>query len=311
MASCCARQQVGGIPTVGVLWHAGSPEGEAPFFGALLEGFKGLGYVDGQNIRLVHRFPNEIPENFRSMVAELVALNVDVFVSVAPASFYAKDAVGAIPHVFLFVPDPVGSKFVESLARPGGNATGLSGFTTGLTGKRVQLMREAVPGLTSLGLLVNPAIQVARTIIEEAQAAAVDLRVSLQIFEATTLDGLERAFDAMARAGVQGLTVSPQALFFVGRAMLSKLALDRRLPTSVHARELMDAGAFMSYGPSLAAIVPRVPSYVDRILKGAKPAELPVEQPTRFELVINMRTAKAIGVDVLPMLLARADEVIE
>jgi putative ABC transport system substrate-binding protein len=204
VAPLAARgQQIGKVPTIGVLWHAGSPEEEEPFYTAMLEGFRDLGYVDGQNLRLEHRFPNEVPEQFKRMVAELVALNVDVLVSVAPASFYAKGATGTIPHVFIFVPDPVGMGFVESLSHPGGNATGLSLLFVGVTGKRVQLLHEVLPSLSSVGLLVNPTVVAsARQYIVEAQAAADTERLALQIFEARSLDDLAGAFDSMTRANI-------------------------------------------------------------------------------------------------------------
>jgi putative ABC transport system substrate-binding protein len=245
------------------------------------------------------------------MVAELVALKVDVFVSITPASFYAKDATGAIPHVFVMVPDPVGSKFVNSLARPGGNATGVSMLLVGMSEKRLQLMHEAFPGLSSVGLLINPMIAAARSYIEETQAAATERGLALQVFEAPSLGELERAFDAMSSAGIQALIVGAAGLFYQGRAIIAKLAIAHRLPICVWSREVMDAGVLLSYGPSLAAMVRRAPTYVDRILKGAKPSELPVEQPTKIELLINLKTAKAYGIDVPQTLLARADEVIE
>ena len=306
-------QQTGKIPTVGVLWHAGSAEEEEPFFGALRAGFKDLGYIEGQNIRLEHRFPNEVPDRFKSMIAELVALNVDVLVSIAPASFYAKDATGAIPHVFVMVPDPVGSKFVDSLARPGGNATGLSLLSAGLIRKRLQFMHEAIPGLSSVGFLVNPTIGApARAYIEEAQAAATEIGLALRTFEARSLDELDRAFDAMSSARIQALIVGPQGLFYQGRPIIAKLAIAHRLPICVWSREVMDAGgAVLSYGPSMAAIVRRAPTYVDKILKGAKPSDIPVEQPTKIELLINLQMAKAFGIEVSQSLLARADEVID
>ncbi|HTS94700.1 MAG TPA: ABC transporter substrate-binding protein [Stellaceae bacterium] len=306
-------QETGKIPTIGVLWHAGSAEEEEPFFGALRAGFKDLGYIEGQNIRLEHRFPNEVPDRFKSMIAELVALNVDVFVSITPASYYARDATGAIPHVFVMVPDPVGMKFVESLARPGGNATGLSILATGLTRKRLQFMHEVMPGLSSVGLLVNPMVAAsARASTEEAQVAAAEIGLPLRIFEAGSLDELEGAFDAMSSAGIRGLIIAAGGLFYQGRAIIAKLAISHRLPICVWSREVMDAGgALLSYGPSLAAVVRRAPTYVDKILKGAKPSEIPVEQPTKIELLINLNMAKAFGIEVPQSLLARADEVIE
>ncbi|HVM79690.1 MAG TPA: ABC transporter substrate-binding protein [Stellaceae bacterium] len=304
-------QQPGKVPTIGVLWHAGSPEEEEPFFSALRHGFKDLGYIEGQNIRLEHRFPNEVPERFKSMLADLVALHVDVIVSVTPASYYAKDATGTIPHVFVFVPDPVGLKFVESLSHPGGNATGLSLFMVGLTGKRVQLLHDVLPGFSSFGFLVNPNPSVSG-LIAETQAAAKAEGLTLQTFEARSLDDLEGAFDSMTRAGIQALVVAAQGLFYQGQKLIGKLALAHRLPISVGSREFMEGdGAFMAYGPSLAAIMRRAPVYVDKILSGAKPSEIPVEQPTKFELLFNLKVAKSLGINVPPTMLAAANEVIE
>jgi putative tryptophan/tyrosine transport system substrate-binding protein len=307
-----ARAASKDIPTVGVLWHAGSAEEEEPFFSALREGFKDLGYIEGKNIRLEDRFPNEVPERFKSMLAELVALDVDVIVSVAPASLYARDATGTIPHVFVFVPDAVGLKFVNSLARPGGIATGLSVPMFGLTRKRVQLTNDAIPGLASIGLLVDPLLVASTQATKaEAQAAATEIGLSLQTFEASSLDELEGAFNSMTRASMQALVVNGTGLFYKHRANIAKLAMAHRLPTTVWAREAMEPGFLMSYGASLTAIVKRAPTYVDRILKGEKPADIPVEEPTRYEFVVNAKLAKAFGIEVPAIVLARADEVIE
>jgi putative ABC transport system substrate-binding protein len=299
------------VPTIGVLWHAGSAEEEQPFFGALQQGFKDLGYIEGQNIRLEHRFPNEVPDRFRAMVAELVALKVDVFVSMSPASNYAKGATGTIPHVFMCVPDPVGQGFVDSLARPGRNATGLSLLAVGLIQKRFQLLRQALPLASSMGLLIDPTTLASRGFTDETKAAAVAAGSTLQIFEAQSAGGLGEAFDAMTRAGIQGLLIGGSGFFYQQRSAIAKLALSHRLPTSVWGRETMGPETFMSLGASLAAIVRRAPIYVDKILKGAAPSDLPVEQPTKFELIINLRTAKALGIDVPQMLIAQTDELIE
>jgi putative tryptophan/tyrosine transport system substrate-binding protein len=300
-------QQSTKMPTVGVLWHAGSAEEEATFFGPLLEGFKNLGYVDGENIRLEHRFPNELPDRFRSMTAELVALKVDVIVTVGPAAYYAKGLTGTIPHVFVYVLDAVADGFVESLARPGGYATGLTFTSADLTKKRVQLLHEAVPG-TLFGFLV-PNITYWRPVIDQTQAAAAELGLTLQAFQAASLGELDGAFDAMSRAGIEGLIHAEGGQ--ARRAAVGKLASAHRLPMTVPAREFMAPGALMSYGPRMTAIIRRAPVYVDKILKGAKPSELPVEQPTNFELIIDLRVAKALGIDVPQMLIAQADEVIE
>lgn len=297
---------------IGVLWHAANAEEEAPYFKALLEGFRDLGYVEGRNIVFEHRFPNEIPERFASMAAELVSLNVDVLVGVgANASPYAKRATAKIPVVFMYVPDPVASKLVDSLARPGGNATGLTNLSVGLSGKRVQFLKDAVPKLARVGLLVNPNAQITRLYVEETRAAADKLRLTIQVFEARSLDELARAFDEMARAGMQALAINADGLFFQGRATIARLALARRLPLCVWSRETLVAGALMSYGPDQIVISRRVAVFVDKILKGARPAELPVEQPSRFEFLINLKTARQLGLKVPRDLLVQASEVIE
>lgn len=307
-----AQQQTKKLPRIGVLWHAASAEQEMPYFGGLIEGFKNLGYVDGRNISLEHRFPNESPEKFASMAAELVAAKVDVLVGVgASSSNYVKNATATIPVVFMYVPDPVRSKLVESLGRPGGNTTGLTNSAAELTAKRYQLLKELVPGLSRVAFLVNPNAQITSVYIAEAQAAATKLGLTNHVFEARTLDELERVFDAMRKARMQALAINAEGLFFVGRAKIAKLALERRLPLCVWSRETLEAGALLSYGPDQVAIARGVAGIVDKILKGTKPADIPVEQPTKFEFLINGKTAKALGVKIPQLLLVHADEVIK
>jgi putative ABC transport system substrate-binding protein len=307
-----AQQPAKKIPRIGVLWHAGSAEEEGPYFRALLEGFRGLGYVEGRNITLEHRFPNEMPERFKSMAVELVSLNVDVLVCVGNNTApYGKNATKTIPVVFILVNDPIGSNLVDSFARPSGNVTGLSSSSFELIGKRLQILKEIIPGLRRVAQLVNPNAQQSRRHIEVTRTAAVELGLTIQTFEARSLVDLEPAFDAMARAGMQAVTVNPEGLAFQGRAIIAKLALARRLALCTYSRETFEPGALMSYGTDQVAICRRVAVYVDKILKGAKPSDLPVEQPTRFEYLINLKTAKAIGIEVSPLLLTRADEVIE
>jgi putative tryptophan/tyrosine transport system substrate-binding protein len=310
---CVGHAQQGlKIPTVGVLWHAANAEEEGPYFRALLEGFRELGYVDGLNIKFEHRFPNEMPERFRSMAAELVSLNVGVLVSVGNvASPYAKNATTTIPIVFTLVADPVGMKLVESFARPGGNVTRLSTYSSDIVGRRLQLLKETIPGLTRFAQFVNPNAQSSRLHIEMTRAAAAELGLTVQTFEARSLDELERAFDAMAAAGVQAVTVNPEGLPFQGRALIAKLALARRLALCAYSRETFEPGALMSYGTDQIAVCRRAALYVDKILKGTKPGGLPVEGPTKFEFLINLKTAKALGIEVPPIILTRADEVIE
>jgi ABC-type uncharacterized transport system substrate-binding protein len=299
-------------PRVGVLWHAANAEEEGPYFKALVEGFAALGYVDGHTITLHHRFPNETPELFQRMAADLVALKSDVLVSVGNvASPYARNATETIPVVFILVADPIGSKLVDSLARPSGNVTGLTNFVSEVVGRRLQLLKELIPELSRVGQLVNPNAAAARLNIELTRAAASRLGFAVQLFEARSVEELERAFDAMAAAGVQAVTVNPEGLAFQARELIAKLALARRLALCAYSRETFEPGAFMSYGTDHLAICRRAAVYVDRILKGTKPSDLPVEGPTKFEFLINLKTARAIGLDLPPMLLARADEVIE
>jgi putative tryptophan/tyrosine transport system substrate-binding protein len=300
------------VPKVGVLWHAGSAEEEGALFSALVEGFRALGYIDGQTVVLEHRFPNEMPERFTSMAAELVSLNVDVIVSSGNnAAFYAKKATNSIPLVLMFISDPVGAKLVDNLARPGGNATGLSFFTSELIGKRLQLLKEVVPELSRIAQLVNPLAQISRLYTDLTQTAAAQLGLTVERFEARSRDELEPAFEGMARAGMQALVTNADGLAYAQRELIGRLALKTRLPAAVFMRETLASGTLLSYGVDSLAICRRAAAYVDKILKGTKPGELPVEQPTKFELLINLKTAKALGITVPPLLLSQADEVIE
>ena len=299
------------IPRVGYLWHAGSPQEEVPYFGALQEGFARLGYADGRNIKLEHRFPNETPERFKSMAAELVSLNVDVLMGGAVASPYLRDATTKIPIVFMFVPDPVGMKLVQSIARPGGNITGLSNFGRDVAGKRLQLLREIVPGLSHVALLINSDQQTTPVFIEVMGAAADQLGLVLQTFDARSLQEIEPAFDAMTRAGMQAVTPVQGGLFYQARTFIPKLAIARRLPMLAYSRETFEYGALVSYAADQVEMCRRSAVYADKILKGAKPGDLPVEQPTKFEFLINLKTAKALGLDVPVHLQQIADEVIE
>jgi len=304
-------QQAEKIPTIGVLWHAGSAEQEAPYFNAVIEGFKGLGYVEGRNIRFEHRFPNDTPDRFRSLAAELVSLKVDVIVTWGGAAApYARDATMTIPIVFGLDVDPVGNKLVASFARPGGNITGFTNFLPDLAQKRLQYLKEVVPGMSRVGLLAPLADRHLSLFVSEITEGAHRLGLTLQTFDVQSLSDLDQAFDAMDRSGIQG--VIPQGgLMFQGKAIIAKLALTHHLPICVWSKESLEVGALMSYGPDYIAIAHRVGTYVDKILKGAKPADLPVEQPTKVQLLLNSKTAKALGIDFPPHLLATADEVIE
>ena len=304
-------QQAGKVPTVGHLWHAGSAKEEEPYFTALREGFAKLGYIDGRNFKLIHRFPNEVPDAFRSMAAELVAMNVDVLMGGGFGAVYLRQATSTIPIVFMFVADPVGIKLVQSLARPGGNATGVSNFGRDIAGKRLQILKELVPGLSRVGLLINSNLPATRMYVDVTKEGADRLRLELQTFDARTLDEMEPAFDAMSKAGMQAVVVAQGGTAFQARAIIPKLALDRRLPLCAYSRETFEPGALVSYGPSNLEAIYRSAVYVDKILKGAKPSEIPVEQPTQFELLINLKTASALGLNVPLHLQQIANEVVD
>jgi putative tryptophan/tyrosine transport system substrate-binding protein len=300
------------VPRIGVLWHAGSAAEEGRYYTGLVDGLRGLGYLDGISIILEHRFPNEMPERFRNMAAELVSLDVDVLVSVgSQTAFYARDATKMIPIVFILVPDPVGSKFVMSLARPGGNATGLTHFAADLIGKRLEFLRETSPGLARVALLVNPDTEVVRLYTNVTDSIAQKLGLSNHTFSARSRDELEPAFDAMVKMGMQAVTINSEGLAYQQREFIAQLAIARRLPLSVWSRETLEAGALMSYGADQPAMCRRAAAFVDKILKGAKPADIPVEEPANIEFLLNKKTAKALGLTFPHTLLAAATEVIE
>jgi putative tryptophan/tyrosine transport system substrate-binding protein len=272
-----------------------------------------MGYVEGQNVVLKNRFPAEVPERFVSLAAELAALKVNVLVAInRMAALAPQRATTTIPIVFVAVPDPVGSKLVASLAHPGGNVTGVSNFALDLTAKRLEFLKRTVEDISRVALLVNPNDRdMARRYTEEYQAAADKLGVFLLPMEITTRGDLAPAFANMRDEGVNGVIVSQDGLFYVSGKDIADLALQHQLPAIVYSRETVQAGALLSFGPSNYAIFRRAGVYVDKILKGAKPADLPVEQPTRFEFIVNLKTAEALGIKVPPTLLAVADEVIE
>ena len=298
-------------PKVGVLWHAGSAEEEKIPLGGLVEGFRNLGYVDGKNIVLEHRFPNEQPERFFSLAAELVQIKVDVLIAVTrQAAVAAQRATTTIPTVFIAVPDPIGSGLVASLARPGGDITGLTNMAVELVPKRVEVLKEAIPKLSRMALLVNAGS--ARRYLEVAQSAARPLGVTVQPVEIRTPPDIERAFSLVTQSRLQGVCLTSDGLIYVEQERLAQLALERNLPLIGYTREMTRwTGMLMTYGASNVALFSRAAYFVDKILKGAKPGDLPVEQPTKFELVVNLKTAKALGLTIPQSLLQRADQVIE
>jgi putative ABC transport system substrate-binding protein len=307
-------QQPKTAPRIGILWHAGTAEEEDAlgFRPAILTSFADLGYVSGKSAIFEERYANEEAERFHSLAAELVRLPVDVLVAVTlPSATAAQRATSTIPVVFVGPSDPVGLKLVASLARPGGNLTGLSTLATDLTAKRVELLKEAVPAVSHVAFIYDPAVANHKIEVSESQTAAARLALSLEAFEARSADELERVFTQLARRNFGAVILGVSPVISREKKRISDLALAHRLPVMSWTDPFVAAGALMSYGPDWPALFRAVPPYVDKILKGDKPAEMPVAQPTKFYLAFNLKTAKMIGIDVPPTMLTRADRVIE
>ncbi len=282
---------------------------------AFRQGLRDLGYVDGQNLVIEYRDAEGKFERLPALAAELVALKVDVILAAGePHARAAKQATTTLPIVFVFAPDPVTSGLVTSLARPGGNVTGSSALTPELVGKRLELLTQVVPGVSRVAVLWQPGAYGERTekdVLKGAEVVARALGVRLQFVEARGPADIDRAFSEMTRARAGALTVLSTPMFIIERRRLVDLAAKNRLPALYPTRDSVDAGGLMSYGPNLADSFRRAATYVDKILKGAKPADLPVEQPTKFDLVINMKTAKALGLTIPPSVRERADDIVK
>jgi putative tryptophan/tyrosine transport system substrate-binding protein len=303
-------------PNVRAIGFLGPPPSAGGLVQAFQQGLRDLGYVEGQNIRIEYRYTDVAlqghPELFPRLAAELVGLKPNVLVvSVTEAALAARKATSTIPIVMVSVPDPVGAGLVSSLARPGGNVTGLSRESRDLIGKNLQLLKETLPDITRVGVLANPADPLKPAMVADAEKAARSLGVQLKVVEASAPTALEGAFSAMHTDKVGAMLVVGGAGFYLSRTHIADLALRNRLPSVFQNREFVEAGGLLSYAPSTAANYRRAAFFVDKILKGTKPADLPVEQPTKYELVINLKTAKALGLTIPPSLLQRADQVIE
>ena len=298
------------VPRVAVLWPITPP---ANFDEAFKQGLREHGYVEGRNVILERRYGEGQPERMSEIAAELVRMKVDVIVAVTDAPILAvKQRTRSIPIVMVSASDPVGTGFVASLTRPGGNITGLSRMSPELSAKRVALLREAVPRISRVAVMWNPEVRGALLDFKELEGPARSLRLQIQSIEVSRADDVAAAFAAIIEARAEALIViTPNPVAFANRGQLASLALKNRLPSMYGGRDYVDAGGLMAYGPNTPDLNRRAAAYVDRILKGAKPADLPVEQPTKFELIINLKTAKALGLTIPPSLLARADQVIE
>jgi putative tryptophan/tyrosine transport system substrate-binding protein len=296
-------------------WLAGTTPGRGPFGSeeAFLEEMRALGYVEGQHLVMEYRGAEGQYERFPALAAELVRLPVDVLlVPNTPAALAAKHATTTIPIVMVGLGDPVGSGLVASLARPGGNITGLSVLRPDLVGKQLEILKDLRPTVSRVAVLSNPANPSSALSVRAAEEAVQALGVQLHLVEARGPDAFDRAFAAMTRAHAGALLVLGDPMFVQHRRRLAELAATSRLPTmhSIQCRAFVEAGGLLCYGASLLDQWRRAATYVDKILKGTKPADLPVEQPTKFDLVINLKTAQALGLTIPPTLLFQATDVI-
>jgi ABC-type uncharacterized transport system substrate-binding protein len=302
-------QQAGRLPTIGVI-VSGSPSSHGRFVAAFGQRLHELGWLEDRTVAIEIRWAEGRSERFAEIVAELVRLKVDVIVTSGPGILAAKQATTVVPIVFASAADPLGTGLVASLARPGGNVTGLSVQANDLTSKRLELLREVVPGLRRLAVMANVDAPSAVLEMGNVQASARTLGLEVVTSEIRRAEDITPAFEAL-KGRADALYVCGDPLVTTNQIRMNTLAVGARLPTSYVFREDVAAGGLMSYGPSIPHLYRRAADMVDKILRGAKPGDLPVEQPTKFELVINLTTAKALGLEVPPTLLARADEVIE
>jgi putative ABC transport system substrate-binding protein len=280
---------------------------------AFEDGLRSLGYRVGENVVIEYRFANAEMERLPALAADLVRLDVDIIVTgFNPITVAAMKSTTTIPIVMTAGVDPVGTGLVASLARPGGNVTGLAVDTGGeILGKRFGLLKETLPNLSHLGILFNPDVAFTRSRVTSMAEPARALGLTLVAVEARGLDALEQAFAIMVRERAQAFVMQGDSVLLNYRGQIAEMALRNRLPAAANQRELAQAGFLLTYGADIRDLYRRAAAFVDKIFRGAKPADLPVEQPTKYELVINLKTAKALGIDVPPSVLARADEVIE
>jgi len=306
-------QPAGKVPRIGFLSPSSPSDPRTQRFReAFRQGLRELGWVEGQNIAIEYRWAEERTERLADLASELVSLKVDVIVvATTPAIQAAKQATGTIPIVMTAVVDPVATGFVASLARPGRNITGLSMMSSDLVGKQMQLLKELVPKISRVALLWNPANPSNAPQLRRAQDAASALAVRLQPLEARGPDEIDSAFAAMTRERAGAVIVLVDTVFIAHRARIAGLAAKSRLPAVYGLTDHAQAGGLMAYGANTADLYRRAATYVDKILKSAKPADLPVEEPSKFELVINLKTAKALGLTIPPSVLVRSDQVIE
>lgn len=299
------------VAQIGVLWHAGSAQEEEVFLRPLVDAMARLGYVEGKNVIYEHRFPAERPERFKAMAAELARLNLDIIVTSASAAAYAaKAATTTTPIVFVLVADPAGGGLVDNFSRPGGNITGYA--VVDVSPKRLQLLKETFPALSRVALLINPDNRsTAQRFFDQVETAAGPLDLTVQPIEVSGPQDIKRALSQVPRDRKTGVMTVFDPMFFNERKQIAQVAMEYGLPVMAPADVYVKAGVLMSYGPNVVDLFRRAATSVDKILRGEKPGDLPVELPVKYDFVINLATAKAIQMDIPPALLARADEVIE
>jgi len=303
-------QQPGKVPRIGYL--ASRRDRASPSAEALRQGLRVLSYVEGQNIAIEYRSAEGNLDRLSTLAAELVRLKVDIiFTAGGEAGRAAKKATSAIPIIFVGAVDPVATGVVDSLARPGGNITGFSTGAPGLYGKRLEIIKETLPRLSRVGVLLNPTNPNADVALNEIRSAGLDLGVQVQSLEVQSPNDIDRAFEAATKAQAGALVVAQQSPITINPNRIAELAAKRRLPAIYTETEWVHAGGLMSYGPTIPDLYRRAAVYVDKILKGTKPADLPVQQPVKYELMINLKTAKALGLTIPPVVLMRAERVIK
>ena len=302
-------QQAGKLPTIGFL-GAATPSAWGPYTAAFVARLRELGWIEGRTVAIDYRWAEGRPERYAEIAAEFVRRNVDIILTSGTAAGAVKLATSAIPIVFAVAVEPLSSGLVTNLARPGGNLTGLSSQTGDLGGKRLDLLREVVPNLRRLAIMGNAGYSAAVLEMGEVQAAARALGLDVVILEVRRAEDFAPAFEAL-KSRADALYISSELLISANRIRIIILALAERMPTMYGERAHVEAGGLMAYGANLPDLFRRSAEYVDKILRGAKPGDLPVEQPTKFDIIINLITAKALGLRVPPALLAIADELIE
>ena len=321
LALLCAAPLIGSpalaqrqdTPTIGVLWHAATPQEEAIYAEPMRQGFADLGYVENRDYKLIETYAAEKYENFAANTDRLIKAKVDVIIAVTgPAATAAQRATSTIPIVFLVVPDPVGRGMAKSLSRPGGNLTGLSTAAVELSSKRLEQLKAAIPDLKRVGLFVNPKDpSMSRAVEDRTRSTAQNHGVSIEVTQIDSAQDLSGAFETIKTNAIPAIVFMQDPLFFNERKQIAKLGLSNRVATMVANGLMVREGCLISYGPNFPAQFRRVASFVDKILKGHRPAEIPIEEPTRLELVLNLKTAEALGLAIPAALLAQADEVID